>query len=62
MHADGYDAKGKQVAWTFDAHIVGQREIQLENGETGAYVLILNYSGNIKSIRIFGNNYAVTPP
>jgi hypothetical protein len=62
MHADGYDAKGKQVAWTFDAHIVGQREIQLENGETSAYVLTLNYSGNIKSIRIFGNNYAVTPP
>ena len=62
MHADGYDAKGKQVAWTFDAHILGQREIQLENGETSAYVLTLNYSGNIKSIRIFGNNYAVTPP
>ena len=62
MYADGYDAKGKQVAWTLDAHIVGQREIQLENGETGAYVLTLNYSGNIKSIRIFGNNYAVTPP
>jgi hypothetical protein len=62
MYADGYDAKGKQIVWTFDAHIVGQREIQLENGETGAYVLTLNYSGNIKSIRIYANNYDQVPP
>ena len=62
MHADGYDAKGKQVAWTFDAHIVGQREIQLENGETGAYILILNYSGNVKSFRIYASNSSVPPP
>jgi hypothetical protein len=62
MHADGYDAKGKQVAWTFDAHIVGQREIQLENGETGAYVLTLNYSGNIKAIRIYASNHDIYQP
>ena len=62
MHADGYDAKGKQVAWTFDAHIVGQREIQLENGETGAYVLTLNYSGNIKDIRIYARNHDIYQP
>jgi hypothetical protein len=62
MYADGYDAKGKQVAWTLDAHIVGQREIQLENGETGAYILILNYSGNVKSFRIYASNSSVPPP
>jgi len=62
MHADGYDAKGKQVAWTFDAHILGQREIQLENGETGAYVLTLNYSGNIKAIRIYASNHDIYQP
>ena len=62
MYADGYDAKGKQVAWTFDAHIVGQREIQLENRETGAYVLTLNYSGNIKAIRIYASNHDIYQP
>ena len=62
MYADGYDTKGKQVAWTFDAHIVGQREIQLENGETGAYILTLNFAENIKSIRIFASNHSIPPP
>ena len=62
MYAEGYDARGKQVAWTFDAHIVGQRERQLENGETGAFILTLNYSGNIKSIRIYASNFDIYQP
>jgi hypothetical protein len=63
MWAEGYDATGERVAWTLDAaHIVGQIGLQLENGETGQFTLHLNMADNIKSIRIFANNYAVNPP
>ena len=63
MYAEGYDEMGKQVAWTLDAaHIAGQIGLHLENGETGEFTLHLNFSKNTKSIRIFENNYSVTPP
>ncbi len=63
MYAEGYDELGKQVSWTLDAaHIAGQIGLHLENGETGEFTLHLNFSDNTKSIRIFANNYSVSPP
>jgi hypothetical protein len=63
MYSEGYDEAGKQVAWTLDAsHIVGQIGLHLENEETGQFVLHLNMAENITSIRIFANNYPITPP
>jgi hypothetical protein len=63
MYAEGYDDTGKQVAWTLDAaHIAGQIGLHLENEETGQFTLHLNLAENIKSIRIFANNYPITPP
>jgi hypothetical protein len=63
MYAEGYNAEGKQVAWTLDAaHIVGQIGRHLEKDETGQFTLHLNIADNLKSIRIFANNYSITPP
>jgi len=63
MYAEGYDTAGTQVAWTLDAaHIAGQIGLHLETGETGEFTLHLNYPENITSIRVFANNYPVTPP
>jgi hypothetical protein len=63
MYAKGYDEAGRQVAWTLDAtHIAGQIGLRLENGETGQFTLHLNLPDNLKSVRIFANNYAVAPP
>ncbi len=63
MYAEGYDETGKQVAWTLDAaHIAGQIGLHLETEETGEFTLHLNFSKETKTIRIFANNYTVTPP
>jgi hypothetical protein len=63
MYAEGYDASGKQIAWTYDASsIVGQIGLHLETGEISSFTIHLNFDENIKSIRIFANTYAVTPP
>ena len=63
IYADGYDAKGEQVAWTLDgAHIVGQIGLHLETGETGQFILHMNFAKNIKAISIFANTYPITPP
>jgi hypothetical protein len=63
MYAEGYDENGQQVVWTLDAaHIEGQIGLHLENGETGEFTLHLNFSKDIKSIRIYGSNYNVTSP
>jgi hypothetical protein len=63
MWADGYDETGKGVAWTLDAaHLPGHIGLHLEPGETGEFTLHLNYSENLSSIRIYANNYSVTPP
>jgi hypothetical protein len=63
LYASGYDAAGKQVAWTLDSSgIVGQIGLQMETGQTGSFILHLNFSDKIKSIRLFCSNYAVTPP
>jgi hypothetical protein len=63
MYAEGRDKTGKQVAWTLDAAgIVGQLGLHLETGETDQFTLHLNFAENIKSIRIFANNYDITPP
>ena len=63
MWAEGYDETGKQVAWTLDAaHLPGHIGLHLENEETGQFTLHLNMADNIKSIRIFANNYSMTPP
>ncbi len=63
MYAQGYDASGQQVAWTLDAaHIAGQIGLRLEKDETGQFALHLNAAENIKSIRIFANNYSIAPP
>lgn len=63
MYAEGYDSKGELVSYTLDrAHIQGQIGIHLENEETGQFTLHLNMAKGIKSIRLFANNYAETPP
>jgi len=63
LYASGYDAAGKQVAWTLDSSgIVGQIGLQMETGQTGSFILHLKFSDKIKSIRLFCSNYAVTPP
>ena len=63
IYAEGYDETGKQVAWTLDsAHIIGQIGIHLENGENGEFTLHLNFVETTTFIRIFANNYQVTPP
>ena len=63
MYAEGYDAMGNQVGWTFDApHIIGQISLHLETEETSEFTLHLNFTENVKSIRIFASNYSVPPP
>jgi hypothetical protein len=63
MYAEGYDAAGKQVAWTLDAaHIAGQIGLHLEKEATGRFTLHLNLAEDMRSIRIFANNYSITPP
>ena len=63
MWAEGYDETGKEVAWTLDAaHLPGHIGLHLENDETGQFTLHLNMADNIKSIRLFANNYPITPP
>jgi hypothetical protein len=63
MYAEGYNEAGKQVAWTLDAaHIAGQIGLHLEHEETGEFTLHLNLSEGIRTIRIYANNYSVTPP
>ena len=63
MWAAGYDETGKEVAWTLDAaHLPGHIGLHLENDEVGQFTLHLNMADNIKSIRIFANNYPITPP
>jgi hypothetical protein len=63
MYAIGYDAAGKQVALTLDAsNLVGLILLNLKSGETGTFTLHLNYTENVKSIRIFASNYDQVPP
>jgi len=63
MYVEGYDEAREQVAWTLDAaHIAGQIGLHLEYEETGEFTLHLNLSKDIRTIRIFANNYRVTPP
>ncbi len=63
LDAAGYDAEGKQVSWTLDeAYIPGQIALDLETEESGQFILHLNIDKNIKSIRIFANNYDELPP
>jgi hypothetical protein len=63
LYAVGYDAAGKEIAWTLDSvKVNGQIGLHIENGQTGTFSLHLNYSDNIKAVRLFCSNYAVTPP
>lgn len=62
LYAEGYDTKGKQVVWTLDAYIQGYIVIHLETGETSEFTLHLNFTENVKSIRIYASNYGVPPP
>lgn len=63
MYTGGYDASGEQVAWTLDAaHIIGQIGRHLEYQETGEFIMHLNISENMSTIRVYANNYNVCPP
>jgi len=63
MYAQGFDKEGNQVSWTLDAaHIIGQIGLHLEKDEVGKFTLHLNYTDNLRVIRIFANNYAQDPP
>jgi len=62
IYALGYDAKGRQVAWTLDsAYIYGQTALHLEYGEAGQFTLHLNVAENLACIRIFAGNYSAPP-
>ena len=63
MSATGYDKAGEMVAWTLDAaHIAGAIGLHLEYEETGEFILHLSISESISTIRIYADNYSVTPP
>ncbi len=63
MWAEGYNEMGVQVSWTLDyAALAGFILTNLETDETGEFVIHLNYSTDIRSIHIYGNNYSVHPP
>ncbi len=40
----------------------GDIVIHLETGETSEFILHLNFTENVKSIRIYASNYSVPPP
>jgi hypothetical protein len=62
ISAVGYDSSGVQVAITLDDILHGMAWTQLEYQETGEVTLHLNFSKNIKSIKIFGNVYQYPIP
>jgi hypothetical protein len=63
LYAEGYDKNGKQVALTIDTPFLGgQIGLHLEYYQVGYFALHLNTAENVKSIRIFANNYNQTPP
>ena len=62
ISAVGYDASGVQVAQTLDDVLHAMVWTQLEYQEIGEITLHLNFSKNIKLIKIFGNNYQYPVP
>ncbi len=62
ISAVGYDTSGVQVAGTLDDVLHAMAWTQLEYQEIGEITLHLNFSKNIKSIKIFGNNYQYPVP
>jgi hypothetical protein len=62
ISAKGYDASGVQVAQTLDDVLHAMVWTQLEYQEIGEITLHLNFSKNIKLIKIFGNNYQYPVP
>lgn len=62
INASGYDSSGVQVAHTLDDILHGMAWTQLEYQEIGEITLHLNFSNNIKLIKIFGNNYQYPVP
>ena len=62
ISAVGYDALGAQVARTLDDVLHAMAWTQLEYQQIGEITLHLNFPKNIKSIKIFGNNYQYPVP
>ncbi len=63
LYARGYDQAREQVGWTLDAsHTLGQIGLHLNKGETGQFVLHMNFSHDTTCIRIFASSYALAPP
>ena len=62
ISAVGYDESGVQVARTLDDVLHAIAWTQLEYQEIGEITLHLNFSKNIKLIKIFGNNYQYPVP
>jgi len=63
MWAEGCDETGEVVGWTLDySHLMGRILLDLETGETGEFVIHMNYAYNINSIGIYANNYPIVPP
>ena len=63
MYAVGYDETGEEVGGTLDySSIFGQILVNLENEETGGFIIHMNYAYNIYSIRIYANTYSYPPP
>lgn len=62
ISAVGYDTSGVQIALTLDDILHAMVWTQLEYQEIGEITLHLNFSKNIKSIKIFGNNYQYPVP
>ena len=62
ISAVGYDASGAQVARTLDDFLHAKAWTELGYQEIGEITLHLSFSKNIKSIKIFGNNYQYPVP
>jgi hypothetical protein len=58
IYAEGYDETEKQVAWTLinaqDAYLI---DFRLDAEETSEFTLRLDFSENIRSIRIYAERY-----
>lgn len=63
MYAEGYDNTGNPVAITLDSGpIQGLIGLHLETDETGEFTLHLNFTENLKLIRIYASTYEIMPP
>ena len=62
ISAVGYDASGVQVAHTLDDVVHRMARTQLGYQETGNITVHMNFTNNVKLIKLFGNTFQYPPP